>query len=389
MQKMPHFDYLIIGSGLAGLQLALQMSKETWFDTYTIALIDASEKTVNDKTWSFWEKGPGNFDAIVKKTWHTAKFQSPTVSLSIPLEDYLYKTIRASDFYKWTKAQLSLKENVHFIVDTVLDIQEEHVQEEAPVKVIGKLNSYSAMQVFDSRIPKDFYQQDGNHTLIHQHFEGWVIETETPSFDPTAFSMMDYRYQHEDSTSFIYVLPFSTTRALVEFTFFTPYTVAPELYGKTIKAFLQKELNMNTYRIVETETGNIPMTDFPFWNSHSKQITRIGTGGGWVKGSTGYSFKHTEKNVVKMLANIKAGNQASKGLNRAKFKFYDKIFLKVLHDENEKGAWIFERFYSKNSIQTMFRFLDEESTFSEDLSIMKSLFSMAFIRAFFKVLLRL
>ena len=69
-----------------------------------------------------------------------------------------------------------------------------------------------------------------------------------------------------------------------------------------------------------------------------------------------------------------------------KFKFYDKIFLKVLHDENEKGEWIFEQFYSKNSIDSMFRFLDEESTFLEDLKIMKSLFSFSFIKALFKTL---
>ena len=130
------------------------------------------------------------------------------------------------------------------------------------------------------------------------------------------------------------------------------------------------------------------MTDFPFWNYHSKNVTKIGTGGGWVKGSTGYSFKHTEKNVSKLIANIKAGKNPSEDLFQKKFKFYDKIFLKVLHDDNEKGVWIFESFYSKNSIRTMFRFLDEETSFSEDLSIMKSLFSMAFIKAFFKVLFK-
>ncbi len=43
-----------------------------------------------------------------------------------------------------------------------------------------------------------------------------------------------------------------------------------------------------------------------------------------------------------------------------------KYFLKVLKDENHKGEWIFQEFYNKNSIQTMFRFLDEDSTFIEE-----------------------
>lgn len=383
MQKMPHFDYLIIGSGLAGLQLALQMAKDAYFDRYTIGLIDPSEKITNDKTWSFWEKGPGNFDPIVKRKWHTAKFKSRNLSLSIPLKEYQYKTIRSSDFYDWAKTQLALKDNVQFIIDTVQDIEEGE-----PVRIFGRSSLYSAKHVFDSRVPADFKKQVFKYTLIQQHFEGWVIETELPSFQPDAFSMMDYRFQYKDSTSFIYVLPYSNTKALVEFTFFTPYTVASAIYTEAIKNYLQNEMNITTYKVLETEQGNIPMTDFPFGNYNSKHVTKIGTGGGWVKGSTGYSFKHTEKNVRKMVDNLKAGKSPEMGLNNRKFKFYDKIFLKVLHDENQMGVWIFERFYLKNSVQTMFRFLDEESKFPEDLRIMKSLFSFAFIKAFFKVLLR-
>src|SRR5690606_39821136 len=73
-------------------------------------------------------------------------------------------------------------------------------------------------------------------------------------------------------------------------------------------------------------------------------------------------------------------------LFKKRFKFYDKIFLKVLKDENYKGEWIFQQFYDKNSAQTMFRFLDEESTFFEEIKIMQSLFSWSFIKAFYKTL---
>jgi lycopene beta-cyclase len=105
-----------------------------------------------------------------------------------------------------------------------------------------------------------------------------------------------------------------------------------------------------------------------------------------VKGSTGYSFKHSEKKVATIITNLKGNNCPSKNLFKQKYKFYDKIFLKVLHDENDKGEWIFEQFYAKNSIEAMLKFLDEESSFLEELKIMKSLFSLAFIKAFFKTL---
>jgi len=128
------------------------------------------------------------------------------------------------------------------------------------------------------------------------------------------------------------------------------------------------------------------MTNFPFQNFSTKNITKIGTAGGWVKPSTGYSFKHTEKKVAQITTNLKLDKLPSANLFKSKYAFYDKVFLKVLNDENEKGEWIFEQFYAKNSVETMFKFLDEDSSFKEELQIMSSLFSSAFIKAFFKTL---
>jgi lycopene beta-cyclase len=40
MKAHSHFDFIIIGNGLAGLQLALKLASETYFDQKKIALID-------------------------------------------------------------------------------------------------------------------------------------------------------------------------------------------------------------------------------------------------------------------------------------------------------------------------------------------------------------
>ncbi len=383
MQKKNHFDYIIIGNGLAGLQLALGFANESFFDSKSIALIDPSSKTTNDKTWSFWEKGEGQWDSIVHKSYNQALFYSDTLDLTIPLHDYIYKSIRSIDFYKHVQQQLEASLNIQFITDYIQDVEESD-----KLLVKGAQSNYTAGHIFDSRIPNDFYTKDSKFSTVHQHFKGWIITTDTPSFLPDKFTMMDYRFNYKQSTSFIYLLPFSETKALVEFTFFTPYTVDEEVYDNALKDYINNHLKLNTYEIVETEMGNIPMTDFPFWEYHTKRVTKIGTGGGWVKGSTGYSFKHTEKYVSKIIHNIKNGKNPSSKLFKSKFKFYDSIFLDVLSRNNDKGIWIFERFYSKNTVATMFRFLDEETSFKEDIHIMKSLFSMTFIKAFFRVLFR-
>ncbi len=378
-----HFDYIIIGNGLAGLQLALGFITDDVLKQKKIALIDPVDKTTNDKTWSFWEIGSGSWDPIVEKNWKTAYFKSKNQALNLPLKPYTYKSIRAIDFYTYSKQELEKHDTIYFIKDTICSVSETHV-----VSVLGQCNSYTANHVFDSRIPDNYTSKISGYTLVQQHFKGWVIETETPHFNPDAFTMMDYRFQYQDTTSFVYVLPFSENRALIEYTFFTPESVEESVYDAVIKAYVESHLKIDKYNIIETEMGNIPMTDFPFWNYNTKHVTKIGTSGGWVKGSTGYSFKHSEKHVAKIIANIKNDKNPSHKLFEKKYKFYDKIFLEVLKKNNQKGVWIFEQFYAKNSIPTMFRFLDEESTFSEDLKIMKALFSWGFIKAFFSVLFR-
>ncbi|RAJ12937.1 lycopene cyclase family protein [Olleya aquimaris] len=376
-----HYDFIIVGNGLAGLQLALAISKDSFFKNKQIALIDASPKNINDKTWSFWETNQGKWDAITHQKWNKAKVITNNKKVDLSLTPYSYKTIRAIDFYTEAKAQLNLQENIHFIVEHVTSVSENEM-----VLVTTETNSYTANHVFDSRITEDIKSKLSDYITINQHFKGWVIKTETDCFDEDTITMMDYRLKDGHQTTFTYVLPFSKREALVEFTYFTEHVVEQQVYDNYLKLYIKDYLKIDNYQITETEIGQIPMTNFPFQNFNTKKVTKIGTAGGWVKGSTGYSFKHTEKKVEKIITNLKANQIPSKHLFISKYKFYDKVFLKVLKDDNQKGEWIFEQFYSKNSVQTMFRFLDEESTFKEELKVMWSLFSWSFIKAFFKTL---
>ncbi|MEM6517470.1 MAG: lycopene cyclase family protein, partial [Bacteroidota bacterium] len=105
-KTVERFDYIIIGNGLAGFQLALKIAEDSFFDSKTIAMIDPSEKTENDKSWSFWEKGKGQWDRIVEKQWDNAKVITSQKSLNLDLNPYIYKTIKSIDFYNHSKSIL-------------------------------------------------------------------------------------------------------------------------------------------------------------------------------------------------------------------------------------------------------------------------------------------
>lgn len=379
--KSLHFDYIIIGNGLAGLQLALKLASDPHFKDKQIALIDSSTKSSNDKTWSFWETQTSQWDHIIHKSWNKASVITTKKRIDLTLNPYTYKSIRAIDFYKHSKDRLKQYDNVSFILEHVKSVGDYDI-----VKVTTENQTYTATHVFDSRIPKEFINSQKDYISIIQHFKGWIIKTPEETFDEQTLTMMDYRLKDGEQTTFSYVLPFSKTEALVEFTYFNAHLVEEQVYDDFIKQYIKQYLKLDNYKIIETETGQIPMTNFPFEKFNTNKVTKIGTAGGWVKGSTGYSFKHTEKKVNQIITNIKANKSPSYNLFKRKYKFYDKVFLKVLKEENHKGEWIFQQFYSKNSPQTMFSFLDEESSLFEEVKIMWSLFSWSFIKAFFKTL---
>jgi len=373
------FDYIIIGSGLAGLQLAYAFSEDPFFKKSKIAIIDPSTKETNDKTWCYWEKGAGKWDEIITRSWNQGKFISKQANIDLNLDPYCYKMLRSLDFYNFVKAALKDKSNFHFILDQIEEI------DETSSIALGQKENYTATHFFDSRINSE-YLEDSSSTKIFQHFKGLHIKTSSPVFDKSTFTMMDFRIKFPDSTSFTYVLPLNDCEALLEYTFFTPFLTEESIYDTYLETYIKDILNVEEYEIIGTERGVIPMTDYDFHEASSSKVTKIGTAGSWVKGSTGYSFKHTEKKITQLIQNIKTGKDPRNGLMNARSRWYDAIFLDVLKRNNELGEQLFTKFYSKNTPQEIFKYLDEETNIAEELKIMFSLYDAQFVRSFFRKL---
>ena len=68
----PRYFYVIIGGGLAGLQLARQLSRDVFFKGKKIAIID-SDFSMPVKTWLFWEKGQGKPSVLGRKSHGNGK----------------------------------------------------------------------------------------------------------------------------------------------------------------------------------------------------------------------------------------------------------------------------------------------------------------------------
>lgn len=192
---------------------------------------------------------------------------------------------------------------------------------------------------------------------------------------------MDFRLKWRNSTSFNYVLPTSSRRALVEFTLFTPDLIEEKNYDLILKKYLSDILTLKQYTITEVEQGIIPMSDFPFQKQHQSYLTKIGTAGAWVRPSSGYSFKNAEKYSKRIIENLKKQKHPSTGIAKNRFRKYDSLLLDILKNKNELGEELFASMFGKNPARQIFKFLDEETSLLEDLKIISTFPFKPFLQA--------
>lgn len=378
------YDYIIVGAGASGLQLALAFVGDEYFSNKRILLIDKEAKTKNDKTWSFWENGNGQWDSIIYKSWNKADFYAKESDrIALQLEPYQYKSLRSEDFYAYSKTILTKHTQVDWIQGDVKTIDK---MDSGQVHVVLDEKTFTCPHCFDSRLASNILATVAEkYIVLFQHFKGWVIEFDTDVFDPDKFVMMDFRLQHEDSTSFSYVLPTSSRKALIEFTLFTKEVFGDSSqYDHYLKDYIKSYISDKAYRIHEVEQGVIPMTNYPFHEPRREGITKIGTVGSWVRPSSGYAFKYIEKYVKAVIHNIKQHRAPDYKLLNPKTRLLDSILLDVLDKENHLGPEIFHAMYAKNSIQQIFLFLDGETSLAEDVKIIGSFEKRPFLKAAFR-----
>lgn len=371
------YDYAIIGAGAAGLHLSLAMIDDPFFADKKILVLEKDQKTENDRTWCFWEKGNGKWDHLLHSSWKKGYFHCSKYSKELELENYSYKMIRSSKFYQYSIDKIHSSSNFFFREDVIKNID----STPEDTLIIGETNSYQAKHVFDSRIGKKFNLNNDGYVKLLQPFKGWIIKTDTPVFDTSSFVMMDFRLQWKNRTSFTYVLPLSEYEAMIEFTLFNTKTLNSEDYDIKLKEYIHNVLKIKDYEILEEEEGVIPMSDFPFHKENNNNITKIGTAGGWVKPSSGYAFKNCEKYSEKVIENIKMNKLPSHQLFKKRYRWYDSVMLNILWHKNELGTSLFTEMFANNHITDIFKFLDDEGSFISDISIMKSFNPIPFLQA--------
>lgn len=375
--------YIFTGTGLSALMTVYEMLLSEKFKDKTILLIDENSKKTNDRTWCFWDKN-NLFDEVVATQWQQAVFANATENRVLELHPYQYKKINGLDFYNLVFKKISEAQNVQFLNDKVLEFKD--LGSHCLVKTATE--TYTCNKVFNSIYFPEIVKSQDKFPLIQQHFVGWFVKTATPVFTPNCATFMDFSVEQKGNTRFMYVLPDSETEALIEYTLFSKDLLQKEEYEVEIQNYMNK-LGITDYKIVEKEQGNIPMTCYPFWKHNSKNCINIGSAGGWTKASTGYTFKNATKKSKALIEFMKSESDFTKFHKIDKFWLYDLLLLDILSAKNELGSTIFSALFTKGNATVIFKFLDEETTFWEDLQVIWKCPKNIFIRALLKRLFSL
>tara|TARA_Y100000768_G_scaffold31238_1_gene20604 strand:- start:1018 stop:2157 length:1140 start_codon:yes stop_codon:yes gene_type:complete len=378
--KIKKFNYVICGGGASGLLLASKLISDTFFSNKNVLLIEKDPKNLNDRTWCFWEKGKGELDHIVSKSWKSAIFKAKNFKTNFSTDPYTYKLIRGIDFYKNFNYLKTKQQNLTYLNTKINSI------DKRSNTVKTDKGDFIGDFIFTSLLDFDKLINYNKYPLLKQHFVGQLIKTKNEIFNPDEVTFMDFDIPQKDSTRFMYVLPLSKSKALIEYTLFSPKELDKNEYISSIEQYM-KNLNPGNYKIIETEKGIIPMSAYKFKSENTKNLLNIGTAGGWTKPSTGYTFLNTLNKTNLLVSYLKMNKPLNEFEKNSRFWFYDLLFLDVLNKHNDKGSQLFKKMFEKNKPETIFKFLDNKTNIFEEIKMMltfkKRWFVQALIKRFF------
>ena len=354
---MREFDYVIIGGGCAGLSLAYELEINDKLKDKSLAIIEPRQEYKRDKTWSFWKVFDHNFQDCVIKSWNNFSINTAENSCQLTSKKFPYQSIDSGKFYEKINLKLSKNPNINFF------------------KKLSEINSENSF-IFNS-----VFGGELNKSGLWQHFQGIEIETPRDIFDDEILNLMDFNCDQRKDVHFFYTLPLSKNRALVETTWLSDLEDKSLMdYDFQLENYIKNNLGIKNYKINFTERGAIPLFYPSFRNNH--KTINIGSAGGMTRLSTGYTFLNIQEHSRYIAKNFDRIEKIKAFDLGKKYKFLDKVFLRVLDKHPEKMPKIFFKMF-KSSSNTIIKFLSNKSNIFEDISIITKMPKLVFIKALF------
>jgi len=245
----------IIGAGVSGVMLGVHLAKNGRLPGQVV-ISESRANLRRSQSFGFWVKGPHALDSLIHSRWKTWNFSLKSGENAYQTgNEYEYAYIEGDLFFSWAQDILNNHPDISLNLNTHLA--------RAP----------QATHVLDSRPPKL------STFVACQSFVGFEVE-EPFQENPTARLMTDLQVM-DQSLLFLYELPLSSGRTLIEWTAFGP---------KPFDLNQLDQLGLKTVdqrRILRREQGVIPMG---VSDGLDHLGTPIGARAGMTRAASGYGF---------------------------------------------------------------------------------------------------
>jgi lycopene beta-cyclase len=376
-------ELLILGGGCAGLSLAMKLAQRGHCAPSTL-ILEQRACYENDRTWCFWGDDETPFAQQATHQWQTFKVARAGQERRIDCSETPYRMLTAEQFYIAALAALSTVPQMTLkmasTVNTAPQFREGRWHVETPD------GAFSAARVVDTR-PQRPPVEDG--ALMWQSFYGLEIECALAVFEPSCVELMNFSVANSDRIAFTYVLPLSSTRALVEFTVFAVAPFTSDLLSLDLQSAIAQRVEGSSFTVLRSEHGILPMglTSMQAAGpSADPSYARVGLFAGAARPATGYAFQRIQRWATDCDRAISNGDSPIGHPKEPALRgWMDTVFLNVIRRQPELAPHLFLALFSGGASQRVIRFLGESGRLSDYLAITCALPLRPFLRQLFRL----
>lgn len=274
-----NYDYLLVGGGLQSGLLALALRYHR--PTATIAIVEKADSLGGNHTWSYHagdvpEEAKAWFDPLIEWRWSGYDVVFPRYQRTI---GDAYASFTGVHLDAVVRAALAGARGCDVLLGA------EAVQVEKTAVTLRGGRRLHGRVVIDARGPE---RSDVRVHTGYQKFVGQELRLEAAHRLERPL-LMDASVLQIDGFHFIYVLPFSADRVLIEDTYFSNTArLEPDLLRARIRAWAAAR-GWKIVDVLREEHGVLPMP-YESIEVHAERPLRAGYAGGWFNPATGYSL---------------------------------------------------------------------------------------------------
>ncbi len=383
------YDIIILGGGLAGLSLAVEICKwNILSSSFNLLIVEPRKSYVRDKTWSYWRQEPNAYSFLETNTWQqwrTSYLAESVIHQSKSCEQYQYCTIPSDAFYDEALAIIGKNPYIKLLLGKTAALQNKADAGLNADEINVVLNDGQSVKakhfVFDSR-PKAIKEP-----YLKQHFMGVEVLANQAIFDQRTVELMAFE-PSANGVHFFYLLPYSSTKALIETTWISDADnneIAHKPYTLEIEAYLKNNYLDTLFSWHFVEKGSLPLVNIKN-NQSFENIIPIGSNAGIARAATGYAFLQTIADSTRLAKDLQRYvNAYSNGeketiaahKQKAIYRYMDMIFLaliqhKTSHKTTVDGAEIFMQLFLRCSPSSLVRFLSSKATVWDFICVIKA-----------------